>query len=87
MDMRPASPAGPCHSSVLKRDMSSTWVYVWGKFAFILLLINVLRCYIREGTPPSPPFVGSPEAGWVLRRAAEANVNMSVPEAWQGYAV
>lgn len=63
VDMEPASPAGPCHSPVLKRDMSSTWVYVWEKLTFIVLLINVLRCYMREGASPSPQFGGPAKLG------------------------
>lgn len=69
-DVGPVWPAGPCYSPVLKRVMSSAWVCAWGKFAFILLLMDVLRCYIREDAPPTP-LCEPPQARCVLRKAAE----------------
>lgn len=40
---------------------------------------------LYEGRRLSLPSVWGPhQAGWVLSRAAEANVSMSVPRAWQG---
>lgn len=80
--------AGECTSSWTQTQPCSEERYVihtglrlGGRFAFILLLINVLRCYIRKGVLHSLPSVSPTGPGGF---SGEQLRQMSVPGAWQG---
>lgn len=57
-------PAGPATALSCRERCHRRGFMLGGKLAFILLLINVLRCYRREGSPPC--ICGPRHAGWVL---------------------